>query len=501
MQRLVLIFLAFFTAIESYATEQVPNNFIHKGINYYYGVPERILEPYLDKDMEKWKWLTIPGSTALWRGYIATLEVVNNELVLKDIKKERWTEYRRTEYASVLKEFLSTSEIKDSIFKIDWFSGTMILGGDKRLYHEMHEHHLFLEFKNGVLIKESSMNSMEYLETYAEKYNRIPESEIQRMFEIAEHNVETKKGANSELANKLKIKYKEKFGEPISDFELSVTEVGFRLREGWERTEQYVIRATRTAKGARAMYRLQYDYATDDQPEIELSMEEWLDFVRILHKCHTDKWEETYGKWEKGRNRWDLDISYSNKKTDIFSGYEDPPNWVEFKKTIDNLEKKIRRGAAPDTLEEELKSEYKKRFGIFPTELELSTRHVRYMTSETGRGLNISVTKTATGAIAEYDLRGTNVEKPEKLSAELDIGEWLDFINALHKSRIDKWAKKNYNPLSCPNRSSWNWHAEIFFTDRVGFVFRGGCEYPRNWNAFKKAMNNIETKIREKAEP
>jgi hypothetical protein len=79
-------------------------------------------------------------------------------------------------------------------------------------------------------------------------------------------------------------------------------------------------------------------------------------------------------------------------------------------------------------LEAKLRMEYEKRFGTPITDFELSTKSVEYrylQMSSTDDYPEISITRTATGAIAKY--------KNDALNLELGIGEWLDFVNALHK--------------------------------------------------------------------
>jgi hypothetical protein len=125
---------------------------------------------------KEWNWIVTENkvfNSALWRGYIATYEIVDNELVLKDIVQqyvsfgERPGRHGTISTISVLDRFLSTAGITDPVFKMDRFSRAIILGGG-RLVHAgffdlIYEYQLQLEFENGILVKETRMDYMEYL--------------------------------------------------------------------------------------------------------------------------------------------------------------------------------------------------------------------------------------------------------------------------------------------------------------------------------------------------
>lgn len=479
--RFILIVFALFLPIELYATQQRPDYIEYKGKSYEY--KKEILAPYLKKDTNKWKWLwEKPTSTNLWRGYVATFEVAGNKLTLKEIEDGRKN--------SILEKFLSISETKDSTFKIDWFTGTIILSDSKLLhygYFEIHEYHLLLEFENGILIKESSMDCIEYLNTYVKKW--LTPDTYQRVLEKLEHYKETKKGTKSEFLAKLKTEYKKKFGESMTDFELATENVIFSFGASVGR---YEITVTRTLKGARAKYKFDHPF---DKSEIELDIGEWLDFMRALNKCRIDKWQKEYGKWTgDGDNKWSLYIYSSDKdKFDIFSGYDSspPPNWDEFKKVIRSMETRIRKDPATKALEIKLKTKYQRIYGVPITDLELFTKHVEFEAQEIGRRLVIAVTRTATGALAKYKLYA---DKNEDLSTELNIEEWLSFIKSLYKCCIHGWEERYY--VNLPDKTYFQWQTEILFTDGEGFLSRGNFAYPPNWDEFKKLLDGIEAKMR-----
>ena len=263
---LIVILFAIFTPIKSHATEQILNSLIYNGKRYSLTVD--ILYPYLEKN-GKWKWLgdlEKNWCSALWRGYYTRFEIVNNELILKDI---------RNCSESLLEKFLSELEIKDSAFKADWFTDSIIIGVDKPFYKDgfldIYEFYSVLHFEKGILIKDIRIGYKEQMS------NELKQIDLDFM----EHYLEIEKGDKSEFLTKLKIEYGKKFKEPIGNFEFTIQEIKFLSYE-------YIIEITRTLNGARVKYR-----NAQENIKVKLSVEEWLDFIKALSNCCLNKWEKT----------------------------------------------------------------------------------------------------------------------------------------------------------------------------------------------------------------
>ncbi len=88
-------------------------------------------------------------------------------------------------------------------------------------------------------------------------------------------------------------------------------------------------------------------------------------------------------------------------------------------------------GCKEDTEETKLKKEYKKKFDAPISDFELSIERVEYYywDNKYNADLNMSITRTATGAVAKYMIKSYGPEYELKL----DTQEWLDFVNTLHK--------------------------------------------------------------------
>jgi hypothetical protein len=149
-----------------------------------------------------------------------------------------------------------------------------------------------------------------------------------------------RKRAEAPIDAMLKTEYQKRFGEPITDIELSTSRIKFWLASSKEKNSRdgLLIFVTRTKTGAILEY--------DDAPEIEIGIDEWLDFIRALYKSGIDKWEEKYGEEDKSeselKDRWGLDVYYSDKsdfkRVKGYSAY--PQNWEEFMKAINGIKLK-----------------------------------------------------------------------------------------------------------------------------------------------------------------
>jgi len=154
---------------------------------------------------------------------------------------------------------------------------------------------------------------------------------------------------------------------------------------------------------------------------------------------------------------------------------------------------------------------------IQKAEFERSTTGVSFHTRYKWVSTSVTVTKTSTGAIAKYYFSGSLRDIGTSKNIELDVEEWQDFISALFKCNINEW-KRKYDDLppkkTCdvcsgpPQRSTTGWELYIYSSnDEYSKIYDGpkissyrGYEvYPSNWDEFKKVMDNMVAKIKERA--
>jgi len=135
--------------------------------------------------------------------------------------------------------------------------------------------------------------------------------------------------------DELKAEYQKRFGEPISDFELSTRIVSFWTeKDSCHTFNNETVSVFKTESGA---------HAETCNIEVDISIGEWLDFVRALYKNGADRLEKKYGE-PPSNDDWVIDI-YSSGRLDMdriegFGAY--PKNWVDIKKIMDDMAAKIK---------------------------------------------------------------------------------------------------------------------------------------------------------------
>jgi len=345
----MIILFAFFAQVKSYAIDyQISDSLIYNGKKYI--LENTIIQPYLKK-ANKWEWIRNGyGCPELEREYYAIFEIAGNELILKDIRG--CTESR-------LKEFLSAFNVKGSIFKLGWFTDSIVIGKDEPIYGGVYEYYSILNFEKGMLIKETDIDYKEYLSNKLKKQLealsgedwRIKirthdlEYEHQAYLDVIEHYLESKKEDKSEFLTELKTRYEKKFKKPMSDSELKIQQITFR-------NNGYTLEITRTLYGARAEYnKYQSGEHSGELMEIKLNTEEWLDIIRAL---------STYCLGKLKLVPKPISNDYSNKKGSIyiyFSGRNIPyderyefivksgrlQNFKKFEKVMKNIIAKIKK--------------------------------------------------------------------------------------------------------------------------------------------------------------
>ena len=79
---------------------------------------------------------------------------------------------------------------------------------------------------------------------------------------------------------------------------------------------------------------------------------------------------------------------------------------------------------------------------------------------------------------------------------ELNMEEWMDFIRALYKCRVNEWDREYGNRLSNSNE---DWTLRIFYSNDAAPKLSNGYDtYPQNWDEFKKVMDDIMGKNKKK---
>lgn len=149
------------------ATAQIPDKILYEGTEYkLYSNP---LNDFFKKNPEKFHIISNRStivSSALWRGYVATFEIKNNQLWVKDIKVQTGLK----EWESVIDEVFPNEESR----RMEEYSNLLILPYGKMLnyvhmgYASTYERYILLKIESGKLIDNKRFTAKEY-EEFKEK--------------------------------------------------------------------------------------------------------------------------------------------------------------------------------------------------------------------------------------------------------------------------------------------------------------------------------------------
>lgn len=153
-----------------WATEQIPDKIIYNGKEYE--LNNSPLEHYFAKYPKKHpshNREVVYLSTALRREYVATFEIKDNTLWVKDIQIMS-NQYGKWE--SVIHKVFPNKKDR----KLTWYSSTLTIPYGKRInyvhYQSTYENYILLEIKKGKLVKSKKLNAKQYLQL-AEEYLKI----------------------------------------------------------------------------------------------------------------------------------------------------------------------------------------------------------------------------------------------------------------------------------------------------------------------------------------
>ena len=163
MRFLFTIGLTIFLSTTVFGTAQAADRIIYNGKTYrlFTNPLESYFEKYPDKRPAGEVW-----STALWRGYIATFEIKDNQLYIKKIEVEVFLD--TIDYKRIWKNVLNEVFPNQELVKIDWFTGLLVLPYGKLVnyvhmgYGSTYKHYILLEIDKGVLKQQKQFNYKKY---------------------------------------------------------------------------------------------------------------------------------------------------------------------------------------------------------------------------------------------------------------------------------------------------------------------------------------------------
>lgn len=171
MKKILIIFL-FFCCYQVFGTDQAPDKVIYNGKEYSLAFDVFPMEDYFKKNPEKHpkkirlkesqdEEVEIVVSSGLWRGYVATFEIIENELYLKDIEIIK---DMNGNYESIIHKIFPNGKK----LKIDWLDGDFRLNGKFKNYDNdegvRFESYIHLKIKKDKIVTIKELNHQELKE-------------------------------------------------------------------------------------------------------------------------------------------------------------------------------------------------------------------------------------------------------------------------------------------------------------------------------------------------
>ena len=173
MKLLAIIFLFIFGSNHVFATSQARDILCINGEEYY--LESFPLEDFFKINKEKRPKSSDFISTGLYRGYIATFEIIDNQIFVKDIEQLLHDKKNNISYfKSILNEIFPIFNER----KTEWYSGLLIVGfgniiEEESLFDNVYEKYRVFEVKNGNITNVKYYTLSEYEIFKHEQYLRL----------------------------------------------------------------------------------------------------------------------------------------------------------------------------------------------------------------------------------------------------------------------------------------------------------------------------------------
>lgn len=187
------------------ATTQKLDKLIYNGKEYE--LYNDYFEPYFRKNTDQRPQFM---SSALWKGYVATFEIEDNQLFVIDLEKEAYDENDSLGMKSIFNEIFPDSKK----VKVDWFSGIFWGGYDNKPHYFR-----FYEFDNYCLFEIKDGNITKFKELPKRRYKKFKKQQAKAFKETDMY---------TECIVKLKEQYAKYAKEMIKYYKYAITEMEVR---------------------------------------------------------------------------------------------------------------------------------------------------------------------------------------------------------------------------------------------------------------------------------
>jgi len=129
----------------------------------------------------------------------------------------------------------------------------------------------------------------------------------------------------------------------------------------------------------------------------------------------------------------------------------------------------------------------KKAFGAPTIEAETATVKVHFSVGGFFGGYpDITVSKTADGALAEYT--PSRISNETSSNRKLEVDEWLCFVHRLFACHIADWKKRYFDPNVLDGTQ---WELEVSFATGKPLKIYGSNQFPPHWKKLLKTINEL----------
>jgi hypothetical protein len=161
----IYVLMFFIQGIAAFATAQYSDYLIYNGNKF--NLNANPMEVYFNRFPEKRPKPNVVSS-ALWRGYIATFEIIQNELWVVDIEIQVGMRRENNRFIDEWRSVIGEVFDGENRIKVDWFNGLLIIPQGRLVeyvhmgYGSLYENYILIEIENGIYIREYNLNNEQY---------------------------------------------------------------------------------------------------------------------------------------------------------------------------------------------------------------------------------------------------------------------------------------------------------------------------------------------------
>ncbi|WP_405415521.1 hypothetical protein [Maribacter sp. Asnod1-A12] len=182
-----------FAKAEDLVTAQYPDKLMYEGI--IYELHTNPLESYFKKHPDK---KPEEVSSALWRGYVAHFEIIENQLLVTDLTTPVYEENGEIKWESIYTDIFTSNEK----IVIDWYSGILTLPYGEIVdyvhqgYASTYSNYILLEIENGCFSEARNFDYKQFIAFKKKQFKAFEKLKVTKNYSI---HLKTKIHQNKQL--------------------------------------------------------------------------------------------------------------------------------------------------------------------------------------------------------------------------------------------------------------------------------------------------------------